>query len=159
MHFFFKIFGHIKKKQYLCTRFRKGSTTYDHQVRQFSWLEYMPVTHGVAGSSPVRTARSNPQGLLLLLYYPTIIGSYCLCCTAHFIRNFTRVFGVFCTIDFAKTRKTCYKTYFFVKKFGRYIKKQYLCTVFFMVLDLRLSKGLGCREDNPSFFYMFSHLF
>ena len=25
-------------------------------VRQFSWLEYMPVTHGVAGSSPVRTA-------------------------------------------------------------------------------------------------------
>ena len=24
MHFFFKIFGHIKKKQYLCTRFRKG---------------------------------------------------------------------------------------------------------------------------------------
>ena len=25
-------------------------------VRQFSWLEYMPVTHGVTGSSPVRTA-------------------------------------------------------------------------------------------------------
>ena len=25
-------------------------------VRSFSWLEYMPVTHGVAGSSPVRTA-------------------------------------------------------------------------------------------------------
>ena len=25
MHFFSKIFGHIKKKQYLCTRFRKGS--------------------------------------------------------------------------------------------------------------------------------------
>ena len=25
LHFFFKIFGHIKKKQYLCTRFRKGS--------------------------------------------------------------------------------------------------------------------------------------
>ena len=24
LHFFFKIFGHIKKKQYLCTRFRKG---------------------------------------------------------------------------------------------------------------------------------------
>ena len=26
MHFFAKIFGHIKKKQYLCTRFRKEST-------------------------------------------------------------------------------------------------------------------------------------
>ena len=25
--FFFKIFGHIKKKQYLCTRFQKGSAT------------------------------------------------------------------------------------------------------------------------------------
>ena len=25
MHFFSKIFGHIKKKQYLCTRFREGS--------------------------------------------------------------------------------------------------------------------------------------
>ena len=37
-------------------------------------------------------------------------------------------------------------------KFGRYQKKQYLCTVFFMVLDLRLSKRLGCRDDNPSFF-------
>ena len=30
LHFFSKIFGHIKKKQYLCTRFRKGSTTYGH---------------------------------------------------------------------------------------------------------------------------------
>ena len=25
LHFFSKIFGHVKKKQYLCTRFRKGS--------------------------------------------------------------------------------------------------------------------------------------
>ena len=25
LHFFSKKFGHIKKKQYLCTRFRKGS--------------------------------------------------------------------------------------------------------------------------------------
>ncbi len=25
LHFFCKTFGHIKKKQYLCTRFRKGS--------------------------------------------------------------------------------------------------------------------------------------
>ena len=34
----------------------------------------------------------------------------------------------------------CSITYFYSKKFGGYIKKQYLCTVFFMVLDLRLSK-------------------
>ena len=27
-----------------------------------------------------------------------------------------------------------------MQKFGGYAKKQYLCTVFFMVLDLRLSK-------------------
>ena len=25
LHFFFKKFGHIKKKQYLCTRFRERS--------------------------------------------------------------------------------------------------------------------------------------
>ena len=34
----------------------------------------------------------------------------------------------------------CYKTCFSAKIFGGYRKKQYLCTVFFMVLDLRLSK-------------------
>ena len=28
LHFFSKIFGHVKKKQYLCTRFRKESATY-----------------------------------------------------------------------------------------------------------------------------------
>ena len=28
LHFFSKIFGHVKKKQYLCTRFRKGNATY-----------------------------------------------------------------------------------------------------------------------------------
>ncbi len=37
-------------------------------------------------------------------------------------------------------RNSCYKTYFFTKIFGGYRKKQYFCTVFFMVLDLRLSK-------------------
>ena len=29
----------------------------------------------------------------------------------------------------------------------------YFCTVFFMVLDLRLSKRLGCRDDNPLFLF------
>ena len=59
----------------------------------------------------------------------------------------------FCKVRLSKTRKICYKTYFYNIKFGGYKKKQYLCTVFFMVLDLRLSKRLGCRDDNPSFFY------
>ena len=27
LHFFSKKFGHIKKKQYLCTRFREGTTS------------------------------------------------------------------------------------------------------------------------------------
>ena len=31
-------------------------------VREFSWLEYMPVTHGVTGSSPVRTAQFSIKG-------------------------------------------------------------------------------------------------
>ena len=30
LHFFCEIFGGIKKKQYLCTRFRKRSMTYGH---------------------------------------------------------------------------------------------------------------------------------
>ena len=29
----------------------------------------------------------------------------------------------------------------------------YLCTVFFMVLDLRLSKKIGLSGDNPLFLY------
>ena len=29
----------------------------------------------------------------------------------------------------------------------------YLCTVFFMVLDLRLSKKIGLSRDNPLFLY------
>ena len=40
---------------------------------------------------------------------------------------------------------------FFTTVFGGFIRKLYLCIVFFMVLDLRLSKRLGCRDDNPSF--------
>ena len=54
--------------------------------------------------------------------------------------KFFGILPLFCHFHITKTRKTCYKTYFFVKIFGGYEKKQYLCTVFFMVLDLRLSK-------------------
>jgi len=32
------------------------------------------------------------------------------------------------------------------------IKNSYLCTVFFMVLDLRLTMKIGCRDDNLFFF-------
>ena len=46
----------------------------------------------------------------------------------------------FCSIYLSKLRNICYKTYFYALKFGGYQKKQYLCIVFFMVLDLRLSK-------------------
>ncbi len=28
----------------------------------------------------------------------------------------------------------------------------YICNVFFMVLDLRLTMKIGCRDDNLSFF-------
>ena len=112
----------------------------------------MPVTHGVAGSSPVRTARSNPKGLLLLLFNHILTSSHTKIRRKGSHEISYNFFGAFCSIDFTKIRKTCYKTYFLCKIFGRYIKKQYLCTVFFMVLDLRLSKRLGCREDNPSFF-------
>ena len=38
------------------TAIERESNKTNKMVRQFSWLEYMPVTHGVTGSSPVRTA-------------------------------------------------------------------------------------------------------
>ena len=56
------------------------------------------------------------------------------------IPKFLAKIPLFCQIYIAKMRKVCCKTYFFVKIFGGYEKMQYLCTVFFMVLDLRLSK-------------------
>ena len=59
----------------------------------------------------------------------------------------------FCQIYLSKSRNICYKTYFYVLKFGGYPKKQYLCTVFFMVLDLRLSKDWVVGRQS-SFFYI-----
>ena len=56
------------------------------------------------------------------------------------IGKFFPILPPFCQVHVAKLRKTCFKTYFFIKIFGRFGKKQYFCTVFFMVLDLRLSK-------------------
>ena len=60
----------------------------------------------------------------------------------------------FCIVDFAKFRKTCYITYFCSVKFGGYEKKLYLCTVFFMVLDLRLSKDWVVGMTILLFFYI-----
>ena len=48
----------------------------------------------------------------------------------------------------------CYITYFYVKLFGGYVKKQYLCTVFFMVLDLRLSRDWVVGMTILLFFYV-----
>ena len=38
------------------------------------------------------------------------------------------------------------------------IKTPYICTVFFMVLDLRLTMKIGCRDDNLFLLYTFSFI-
>ena len=49
------MFLRLRKYNYLCTRYRKTDGAL--WCGSSAWLEYMPVTHGVAGSSPVRTAK------------------------------------------------------------------------------------------------------
>ena len=50
----------------------------------------------------------------------------------------------------------CYRTYFFSWIICRFIRSPYLCNVFFIVLDLRLTK-VGARRC--SFFYVYtSHI-
>ena len=44
----------------------------------------------------------------------------------------------------------CYRTYFFSWIICRFIRSPYLCNVFFIVLDLRLKKGVPLY----SFFYV-----
>ena len=56
-------------------------------------------------------------------------------------------------------RKVCFRTYFLNIKFGGYVKKQYLCTVFFMVLDLRLSKGWVVGMTILLFFVLFRRIY
>ena len=53
LHFFAKIFGHIKKKQYLCTRFREGSSVLTKNAAIAQLVEHNLAKVGVAGSSPV----------------------------------------------------------------------------------------------------------
>ena len=40
--------------------------------------------------------------------------------------------------------KPCYKMSCFASKIWRYAESTYLCNVFFIVLDLRLTKKIGC---------------
>ena len=40
--------------------------------------------------------------------------------------------------------KPCYKMPYFALKIWRYAESPYLCNVFFIVLDLRLTKKIGC---------------
>jgi len=66
---------------------------------------------------------------------------------------------LFCNFYVTKYRKTCYKAYFFFKIFGGFGKKQYFCTVFFMVLDLRLSKDWVVVMTILLFFFCFLESF
>ena len=43
-------------------------------------------------------------------------------------------------LDQPEIHKICYKTLFFGSKIWRFAEKPYLCNVFFIVLDLRLTK-------------------
>ena len=54
---------------------------------------------------------------------------------------------------FYESFKSCYKTYFFIWIICRYVESPYLCNVFFIVLDLRLTK-VGARRC--SFFYVYT---
>ncbi len=40
-----------------------------------------------------------------------------------------------------------------MKFFGELRRMQYICIVFFMVLDLRLTMKIGCRETTIPFLY------
>ena len=43
-------------------------------------------------------------------------------------------------------------TRFYVYYFGEMRERVYICIVFFMVLDLRLTMKIGCRETTIPFF-------
>ena len=58
--FFQKYLVISKKSSTFALAFEK-EVDIQQMVRQFSWLEYMPVTHGVASSSLVRTAKKQSK--------------------------------------------------------------------------------------------------
>ena len=65
MKILLEIFGEIKHIAELCSR----KTPIGQRCGSSAWLEYMPVTHGVAGSSPVRTARALGEIRALFLFF------------------------------------------------------------------------------------------
>ena len=64
MKYFFHTPCRFIKLYYLCNAFQIKSHAHKILVRLFSWLEYMPVTHGVASSSLVRTANKQYRPLI-----------------------------------------------------------------------------------------------
>ena len=49
-------FAGFQKRCIFAPEIKKGHQISSKRCGSSAWLEYMPVTHGVAGSSPVRTA-------------------------------------------------------------------------------------------------------
>jgi hypothetical protein len=62
---------------------------------------------------------------------------------------------IFCIIKHLDSPniKSCYRAYFYSQNIWRYHQKPYLCSVFFIVLDLRLTK-VGVRRDS----FFFAHI-
>ena len=46
--------------------------------------------------------------------------------------------------EFIAFIKPCYKMPYIVLKIWKYAESPYICNVFFIVLDLRLTKKIGC---------------
>ena len=55
----------------------------------------------------------------------------------------------------ATSIKPCYKMLRFAPEIWRYAESPYLCSVFFIVLDLRLIKKIGCLGIDSLFFMPF----
>ena len=69
LHFFAKIFGHVKKKQYLCTRFREGSSVLTKNAAIAQLVEHNLAKVGVASSSLVFRSKNLRQRLAVFFLY------------------------------------------------------------------------------------------
>ena len=58
----------------------------------------------------------------------------------------------------ATSIKPCYKMLRFAPEIWRYAESPYLCSVFFIVLDLRLTKRLAVWDRYPFFMPFFSYI-
>ena len=63
LHFFSKIFGHVKKKQYLCTRFRNQDIVARRNQEVFlaQLVEQLTLNQWVQGSSPWEDTERHPN--------------------------------------------------------------------------------------------------